>query len=113
MVESRRSGPIRGVVLGNGLHRPFQTVTSYIPHGGVKPDSRRIDIESNGADKLNSRLGIGWAGELDLTLFPFRKFPKVEWPVVQHVGVSHPMLFVLVPLGQQPQLVASVVEPLA
>ncbi len=46
-------------------------------------------------------------------MLPFRNLSKGVGPVVDQVGISHPMLFVVVPLGQEPELVAAVVEPLA
>ena len=69
--------------------------------------------KTNRANKLDPGLGIGRAREFDLAMLPFRKLSKGERPVVQHVRVAHPMLFVVVSLGQEPELVAAVVEPLA
>src|SRR5260221_7407589 len=46
-------------------------------------------------------------------MFSFRKLSKSEGPIVQHVRIARPMLFVVIPLGQEPELVAAVVEPFA
>ena len=99
MIESRgawRSCRVRigGIVLRNGLHRPFDGVAAGVLHRRVKADSRRIRIESNRALKLDASLGIGRASQFDLALVSFQKFAKRKLSVIDYVRVSHPMLFV-------------------
>src|SRR5207302_6069715 len=62
--------------------------------------------------KLNTRLGIGRPGKFDLAALSFGNFPKRERPIIEHVRVPYPMLFIVVSFWQWPELVATVVEPL-
>ena len=71
------------------------------------------ESRANRSNKLDSGLGIGRPREFDFATLSFRKFSKGKRPVVKHVGVAHPMLFVVVSFGQKPELVAAIVEPLA
>jgi hypothetical protein len=82
-----------------------------VPHGRVKTDSRRIGIQVNRAPDLNPGLRIGGTGQFDLARLPFRNLSKGVGSVVDQIGIAHPMLFIVVSLGQEPELVASVVEP--
>src|ERR1700693_5981795 len=79
----------------------------------MKTDARRIRIHMNGPDELNASLRVRRPRQFDLTTLPFRKLSKGERPVVQQVRVARPMLFIVVSLGQKPELVAAVIEPLA
>ncbi len=79
----------------------------------MKADARGIGVHANRAHKLDPGPGIGWAREFDLAALSFRKLSKGERPIVQHVGVAHPMLFVVVAFRQEPEFVAAVIEPLA
>ena len=58
-------------------------------------------------------LGIGRSNQLYFTLLAIGNLAESERPIVDHIGVPGPMLFVIVAFGQQPELVATVVEPLA
>ncbi len=79
----------------------------------MKADARRIGVQADGSDELNSGLGIGRARQFNLTALSFRKFPKGERPVIEDIRVADPMLFVVVALGKKPNFVAAIVEPLA
>src|SRR6202140_3332039 len=84
-----------------------------IPHGRVKSDAREIRIQKNGPGKLNASLRIRRPCQFDLTTLSFRKLSKSERRIVQQVRVACQMLFIVVSLGQKPELVAAVIEPLA
>src|SRR5580700_3342407 len=81
-------------------------------HGGVKTYSRRIGVQVNRAPDLNPGLGIGGAGQFDLAFVPFRNLSKAVRAVVEQIGIAHPMLFIVISLGQEPELVASIVKPM-
>src|SRR5215831_8273145 len=87
-------------------------MSAYVLHRRVKADAWRIGIEANRARKLDSCLWIGWSGQFNLALLSFGKFAKRERTIVEHVRIPYPMLFVIIALGQEPQLVPAVVEPL-
>src|SRR5579859_7012689 len=102
----------RSVILRDRLHRPIESMTRDVLHECMKSNARRIGVQTDVPGKLNSCLGIGGARQLDLTVLTFRKLSKGEWPIIQHVRVAWPMLFVVISLGQEPELVPAVVEPL-
>ena len=79
----------------------------------MKCDARRVGVQTNCACELNSGLRIGWTRQFDFAVLSFRNFSKCIWPVIQHVRVSGPMLFIVVAFRQEPQFVAAVIEPLA
>src|SRR6185295_10290224 len=87
-------------------------VAAHVLHGRAKSDARGIGVQPNGARKLNAGLDVRRSRELYATPLCVRKAPKGVGSVVQHVGVAVPMLLVVVPFGQKPELVAAVVEPL-
>jgi len=95
------------------LHRPVHSLAGHVLHRRAKSDAGRVKLESNRARKLNPGLRVGWAREFDFTLLSFRNLSKIEWPIIQQVGVAHPVLFIVVSFGQQPELVPAVVEPFA
>src|SRR5271157_6436314 len=76
-------------------------------------DSRRLGVQADRARKLNSRLRIGWPGQFDFTTVPFRDFSKRKGAIIQDVGISGPMLLIIISFGQEPEFVAAIVEPLA
>src|SRR5512146_1550902 len=71
-----------------------------------------MGVDSDGAGKLNARLWISRAREFDLASLVLRKDSKREWPIVQNVGISGPVLFVVVAFRQEPDFVAPVIKPL-
>ena len=79
----------------------------------MKPNAGGIRVQGNVADELNSGLRVGWPREFDLADLPFRNLPERERTVVQDVRISRPVLLVLIAFGQEPEFVATVVEPLA
>ena len=79
----------------------------------MEVDARGVGVQTNRANKLDSGLGIGRPRKFDFAMLSFQKFSKGKWPIVEHVRITHPMLFVVIPLGQKPELVAAVVEPLS
>ena len=109
--RSRRRGRVGGVVLRNGLHGPLDVVPRFVLHGGMKTDSRRIGVEVNRAPDLNPGLRVGGTNQLDFALLAFRNLSKGVRAVVEQIGIAHPLLLVVVSLGQEPELVASVVKP--
>src|SRR5437660_2910168 len=82
-------------------------------HRSVKMDARRVRVQANRTLKLDASLRIGRASQLDFATLSFRKLSKGKWPIVQQVRASCPMLLVVVPFRQQPDLVAPIVEPFA
>src|SRR5882672_2112454 len=106
VVDSRSVAWIGRIVLRDGLHRPFHGVTGCVFHGGAKSNARGVGIQSNRTLELNPSAGIGRSGELYFTVLSFRDLSKRVRRVVDHVGAACPMLFIVVPLGQEPQLVA-------
>src|SRR4029077_12277143 len=79
----------------------------------MKPNAGGIRVQGNVADKLNSGLRIGRSCQFNLAGLPFRDLPERERTVVQDVRISRPVLLVLIAFGQEPEFVATVVEPLA
>src|SRR5205807_221550 len=69
-------------------------------------------IEANGPRSLDSSMGVRRAGKLYATTRLFRKLSKAKLSVIEQVRIATPMLLILVALGQQPKLIATVVEPL-
>jgi len=82
-------------------------------HQRMKANAGRIRVQGNVADKLDAGLRIGRSSEFDLAGLSFRHLPEREWPVVDDVGISRPMLLVVIAFGQKPEFVAAVIEPLA
>jgi len=66
-------------------------------------------VEANRARELNSGLRIGWTGQFDFTMLPFRNLSKGEGPSSEH-RVSDPVLFVVVSSGRSQNFVAPIVE---
>src|SRR5258708_10995728 len=81
-VHLRGRARSRRIILGDGLHRPFQSVARGILHSGAKTDARRVGIQTNRPLKLNSRPGIGRAREFYFTALSFRNLSKGVWPVI-------------------------------
>src|ERR1700682_4275640 len=113
VVDSRSIAWVGGVVLRDCLHRPFHGVTGCVFHGGAKSNARGVGIQANRALELNPSPGIGRSSEFYFTVLSFRHLSKGVGPVIQQVGTACPMLFIVVPLWQGPELVAAIVEPLA
>src|ERR1700756_1308196 len=82
-------------------------------HGRTKANAWGIRVQTNRAQELNSGLRIRRACEFGLAMLSLRKFSERVWPIVQKIRVARPVLFVAAPLGQKPELVAAVIEPLA
>src|SRR5262252_7182156 len=81
-------------------------------HDCAEADSRRAGLDGDRADNLHSGLGILRARHLDLTGLPFRNLSEGEGPVIDDVGVPHPVLLVIIAFGKQPDFVTTIVEPL-
>src|SRR5438128_9196467 len=79
----------------------------------MKANAGGIRVQGNVAHKLDSGLRVGGPSEFDLAGLPFRNLPEREGPVIEDVRVSRPVLLVVIALGQKPEFVAAVVEPLA
>ena len=118
MIDSRANAGacrtwIARIVLRDRLHRPFQVVPGDVLHVGAKVDSRRISFQPDGAHELDPGAGIGRARKFDFALLPFRNLSKGKRAVVDHIRAAGPVLLVVVAFGQEPDLVAAVVEPFA
>src|SRR6185437_475638 len=111
-VSARLRCGVSCIVLRYRLHRPFDRVAGHVLHGNVELNAGRIGVDSDGAGELNARLWISWAREFDLASLALRKDSKREWPIVQNVGISNPVLFVVVAFRQEPDFVAAVIKPL-
>src|SRR6266566_7839788 len=99
------------VVLRNRLHRPLHGVAAHIFHGRAKSDMRRVGIQANHARKLYSSVGIERSRKFYAAILFIRKFSKGEFPVIEQVRIASPLLFIVVPLRQQPKFVSAIVEP--
>ena len=103
---------VSGIVLRNRLHGPFDDMPGLVLHGCMKTDSRRIGVQVNRTPDLDPGLRIGGTCQLDFALLPFRNLSKGIGAVVDQIGIAHPMLLIVISLGQKPELVPSIVEPL-
>src|SRR5215469_4390380 len=112
VIESRGRRRIRSAVLGHRLHGPVHRMSRYVLHGGAKLNSRGLTAYANGSRKLNASLRVRRPGEFHFAISAFRKFSKGEGPVIEKIGVAHPVLLVIISFGQEPEFVASVIEPL-
>jgi len=65
----------------------------------------------NRAPDLNPGLRIGGASQFNFAFAPFRNLSKGVGPVIDQIGITHPVLLIVVSFWQQPELVAAVVEP--
>src|SRR5215470_2727019 len=81
-------------------------------HYRTKADPGRIALDGNRPYDLHSGLRILRSRHLDLAVPSFCNLSEGEGPVINGVRVPHPVLLVVIALGQQPDFVSAVVEPL-
>src|SRR5437016_4616915 len=79
----------------------------------VKVDARRVRGEPNDSRKLQSSLRVGWPGQGNFAALPLGEYLKLKGTIIQQVRIARPVLLVLAPLREHPQLVAAIVKPFA